>query len=460
MESTSRPLIQKWLLCLICGFVGIFLLSLYCSDTRDGPATAVSEVLHHGLDLHLLPHPKLTPPPSDPSKQVAHSPQPNSPLDATPKQARVQNAAAAPSSRPLQPQTSNLASQPKPLPRTQSKICNLFEGKWVYDPQRYPLYSEKECPFLSQQVNCQKNGRPDSDYMHWRWEAQGCRIPRFNGTDMLERLRGKRVVIVGDSLNRNQWESLACLLYSSLPPSRTIVKNGASYKLFQAMDYKSSVEFYWSPFLVNVEETQTGDKVLKLDHMPPESRRWKGAHVLVFNTAHWWTHSGRMRSWKYYERKGKLVEEMKRDYAYEIAMRTWARWIDRHVNSSRTRVFFRSVSPEHKRTNLHWCYNQTNPITSERYIKTFPSSMASILERTIQEMRTRVTYLNVTGLSELRRDGHTSLYTTRKGVILTNEERKSPEKYADCSHWCLPGIPDTWNTLLYASIVRLPSAIM
>lgn len=60
-------------------------------------------------------------------------------------------------------------------------------------------------------------------------------VVRFNATDMLERLRGKRVIIVGDSLNRNQWESLACLLYSAIPPSQAHVdvKSGI-YKVFRA----------------------------------------------------------------------------------------------------------------------------------------------------------------------------------------------------------------------------------
>lgn len=52
---------------------------------------------------------------------------------------------------------------------------------------------------------------------------------------MLERLRGKRVIIVGDSLNRNQWESLACLLYFSVPSSETHVNvRSGTYKIFQA----------------------------------------------------------------------------------------------------------------------------------------------------------------------------------------------------------------------------------
>ncbi|KAK7364550.1 hypothetical protein VNO80_13287 [Phaseolus coccineus] len=24
----------------------------------------------------------------------------------------------------------------------------------------------------------------------------------------------------------------------------------------------------------------------------------------------------------------------------------------------------------------------------------------------------------------------------------------------DCSHWCLPGVPDTWNVLLYDALIQ------
>ena len=59
---------------------------------------------------------------------------------------------------------------------------------------------------------------------------------RFNATNMLEKLRNKRVVIVGDSLNRNMWESLACLLYTSIPSSRSQVQaESSSYKVLKAL---------------------------------------------------------------------------------------------------------------------------------------------------------------------------------------------------------------------------------
>lgn len=40
--------------------------------------------------------------------------------------------------------------------------------------------------------------------------------PRLNGTDFLEKLRGKKLVFVGDSINRNMWESLVCILRHSI----------------------------------------------------------------------------------------------------------------------------------------------------------------------------------------------------------------------------------------------------
>jgi len=54
---------------------------------------------------------------------------------------------------------------------------------------------------------------------------------------MLQRLRGKRLVFVGDSLNRNMWESLVCILRKSVKSKKRVYeafgrhyfKTGASY---------------------------------------------------------------------------------------------------------------------------------------------------------------------------------------------------------------------------------------
>lgn len=70
-----------------------------------------------------------------------------------------------------------------------------------------------------------------------------------------------------------------------------------------------------------------------------------------------------------------------------------------------------------------------------------------------QSMRVPVNFVNITTLSEYRKDAHTSLYTVRQGKILSPQQKADPLKYADCIHWCLPGLPDTWNELVYTRIM-------
>ena len=47
-------------------------------------------------------------------------------------------------------------------------------------------------------------------------------IFRINATKMLELIRGKRLVFVGDSINRNQWESMLCLLMGAIKDPKKV----------------------------------------------------------------------------------------------------------------------------------------------------------------------------------------------------------------------------------------------
>ncbi|EEF37249.1 conserved hypothetical protein [Ricinus communis] len=69
-------------------------------------------------------------------------------------------------------------SESKNLVNEKEVKCNIFDGNWVYDPETIPVYTASLCSFLSDKVSCQRNGRPDSGYEKWTWEAKGCNIPR------------------------------------------------------------------------------------------------------------------------------------------------------------------------------------------------------------------------------------------------------------------------------------------
>lgn len=155
--------------------------------------------------------------------------------------------------------------------------------------------------------------------------------------------------------------------------------------------------------------------------------------------------------WDYFRYDGKMIKTMEMELALEAAMKTWSNWIDQNVDTNKTAVFFRSISPEHK--GKQWCYNETEPFSDESYQKIFPESLTEVFERTMKRMKTPVKYLNITKLSQYRRDAHPSIYAKKQGKLWVAMNQRKEEIIADCSHWCLPGLPDTWNRLLYATIV-------
>jgi xyloglucan O-acetyltransferase len=86
----------------------------------------------------------------------------------------------------------------------------MSNGKWVRET-REPIYSNLTCSFLPEIRNCQKYGKP-LGYLYWRWKPDGCDLPRFEPKRFLDLVRGKKLAFVGDSLARDQYNSLLCLL--------------------------------------------------------------------------------------------------------------------------------------------------------------------------------------------------------------------------------------------------------
>ncbi|CAA2994965.1 trichome birefringence-like 36 [Olea europaea subsp. europaea] len=325
------------------------------------------------------------------------------------------------------------------------RSCDFGTGKWVYD-QSYPLY-DATCPYLSTAVTCRKNGRPDSDYEKWKWKPHGCEIPRFDALDFLGKMRRKRIMLVGDSIVRNQWESLVCLVQSVIPTARKTVTYNGPTMAFQALDYETSIEFFWAPFLVELKQGPGSKRILHLDLIEENARYWREVDVLVFDSAHWWTHSEKWSSWDFLMEGNNAYKDMNPMVAYEKGLLTWANWIDLNLDPRKTRVFFRSMSPRHNRENGWKCYNQREPIGyfSHPHV---PEQLL-VLREVLKRMRFPVYLQDITTMSAFRRDGHPSIYARALGE---KAKREMGGYSSDCSHWCLPGVPDTWNEILNAML--------
>ncbi|CAI9301582.1 unnamed protein product [Lactuca saligna] len=342
--------------------------------------------------------------------------------------------------------------------------CDLFNGSWVYDNKSRPLYNEKECSFMADDYACHKFGRKDFEYQFWRWQPHGCDLPRFNGTALLEKLRDKRVVFVGDSVGKNHWVSLLCLIDSWIPdPSHKVAEWHGSLITFRASEFNASIDFYWEPLLVesNCDDPvhhRVHDRIMKIESIEKHAKQWIDADMLVFDSYTWWLVPNMTLLWGSFENPNRTLIESGRVRRYEMALKTWSNWLETHLNRTKTRMFFTSLSPDHKEYGDpmgETCYNKTEPIMEQGYwSKGTDNDLMRTAQSVVQDLEKKglkIELLNITQLSQYRNDGHPTIYK-RHWVPPTESELANPIANSDCIHWCLPGVPDVWNEILYTYI--------
>ncbi|KAJ7281182.1 hypothetical protein O6H91_Y366500 [Diphasiastrum complanatum] len=337
------------------------------------------------------------------------------------------------------------------------------QGKWVLDAER-PLYSGNFCKrFLSAGWACRLTNRPDFEFERYRWQPHDCNLPPFDSHTFLRRMRNKTIAFVGDSLGRQQFQSLMCMLTGGknsilvhdvgtefgfgLRPPFGARPDGWAYNFVLS---NTTVVYSWSSWLGDVQKYNESDpssaSALHLDR--PSSFLRNYIHKLdavVLNTGHHWNRGKfivnkielHVNGSKELPKKLTILTDL-----YNYTLRSVAKFMDIQIaHNPGLRVFITTLSPRHFR-NGDWDSGGTceNNIPFGETTSSDPV-IDPVAEGAI--LNTKVQLLNITYLSQLRGEAHMSKYsiTAKKGA-------------QDCLHWCLPGVPDTWNEILYAKLIE------
>lgn len=345
---------------------------------------------------------------------------------------------------------------------SEKKVCNYAKGRWVVDRKR-PLYSGFKCKqWLSEMWACRLTQRPDFGYEAYRWQPVDCDMPEFERSAFLKRMQDKTIAFVGDSLGRQQFQSLMCMVTGG--EERPDVQDvGSEYGLiphlgaarpdgwaFRFPETNTTILYYWSSCLCDLEPLNNSDPAsevaMHLDRPPSFLKRFLPRFdVLILNTGHHWNRGKvRVNRWVMHvdgkpvqDRKLAMIGNAKNHTIFSVS-----KWLDSQLPSHpRLKAFFRTISPRHF-FNGEWntggsCEN-TTPLARGSEVNQEESSDPVIASAV---RGTKVKLLDITALSQLRDEGHISRYSI-----------KASSGIQDCLHWCLPGIPDTWNEIMAAQV--------
>ncbi|CAI9109129.1 OLC1v1008890C1 [Oldenlandia corymbosa var. corymbosa] len=334
-----------------------------------------------------------------------------------------------------------------------------------------PLYKNDSCPVLTQTQNCQGNGRPDKDYENWRWKPTNCDLPRFDARKFLDLMKGKTLAFVGDSIARNQMESLLCILWQVEVPTN---RGNKKMQRFEFASTSTTIIRIWSAWLANkttdrFDLAPDGLDKVHLD-VPDESfmELIPQFEVLVLSSGHWFAKKsayilnnevvGGQLWWPARSSKMKLnnIE------AFGISFERVLSAIVRHPNYAGLTIV-RSFSPDHYEGGA-WntggsCTGKTQPtgeIVENKWTTKMHNQQVRGFNSAIKKVtnKSRLKLMDITEAFGYRDDGHPGPYRNTDPNKITKRGPDGKPPPQDCLHWCMPGPVDTWNEMLFEVIRR------
>ncbi|KAJ7951273.1 Protein trichome birefringence-like [Quillaja saponaria] len=315
-----------------------------------------------------------------------------------------------------------------------------------------------------------RNGRPDSDYLYWRWSPRDCDLPKFNPNNFLDLMRNKSWAFIGDSISRNQVQSLLCILSQVEPPVEVYHDEEYKSKKWRFPSHNLTISGIWTPFLLKaaIFEDNNGisysDIQLDLDSLDEKwTSQYKSFDYVVIGCGKWF-----LKTTIYHENNtvmgchncpGKNLRELGFDYAYQKALQLVFNFFTTSSEHKAT-VFFRTTTPDHF-DNGEWfsggyC-NRTVPFKEgEVHMKDVDNLMRNIeLEEfakaaALRPEEVNLKLLDISRLSLLRPDGHPGPYRQFQPFA----DDKNAKAQNDCLHWCMPGPIDSWSDFLMEMLVN------
>ncbi|XVF88912.1 hypothetical protein PTKIN_Ptkin19aG0088900 [Pterospermum kingtungense] len=346
--------------------------------------------------------------------------------------------------------------------RVETQACNYAKGKWVIDDRR-PLYSGFGCKqWLAPMWACRLMQRQDFAFEKLRWQPEDCEMEEFQVSKFFKRMQHKTLAFVGDSLGRQQFQSIMCMITSGKGSSE-VLDVGKEYGLvippagtrpdgwaYRFPSTNTTVLYYWSASLCDLEPLNVSDPhteyAMHLDRPPAFLRQFlHKIDVLVLNTGHHWNR-GKLTANKWVMYVGGAPNTDKRiadmGAAKNFTIHSTVKWVHSQLpKHPHLKAFYRSISPRHF-VNGDWntggSCNNTTPMSIGKEVSQEESSDYSAASAV---RGTGIKLLDITALSQVRDEGHISRFSITASLGTQ-----------DCLHWCLPGVPDTWNEILFAQI--------
>lgn len=314
------------------------------------------------------------------------------------------------------------------------------------------------------------HGRPDAGYLYYRWRPNKCDLGPFNPSTFLSLIRNQHLAFIGDSMARNQLESLLCLLSAASSPE-LVYRDGDDNKFRRWVfgSHNATVSVFWSPFLVDGVEKSAASNHNRL-FLERVDRRWASElgriDLVVFSIGHWFLHPA-----IYHENDQVLGCHYCPEFnhteigffeVFRKAIRTALKGV-REQDSAVKFVTVTTFSPAH--FEGEWdkagaCPRKEPYREGEKEMEYMDKEMRRVEVEEVAAAaaaaeeggeRVKIEALDVTAMAMLRADGHPGPYMNPNPF---GDGKVKERVQNDCVHWCLPGPIDAWNEILLDMVKR------